>query len=160
MKPNRIEDAIRFVASTDDNEQCWPWTGGTFSNRYGRFSLGGRTVLAHRAIYELNFGVISSGLFVMHKCNNKMCCNPKHLTVGTNSENQRHASTSGAFKVGESGIRGIGFDKKRSYWKAIGYRNGKLHTLYQGPHFEKAIDARRKWDKENGIYFDIKGNTK
>ena len=31
----------------------------------------------------------------MHLCNNKRCCNPKHLVLGTNSENIQMAADDG-----------------------------------------------------------------
>jgi hypothetical protein len=133
-------------------EECWPWNGSTFSSRYGRFFIGGEAVPAHRAVYETVHGPINdSALFVLHRCNNKICCNPKHLTLGTNSENQRHAITSRAFRPGASGIPGVGFDKKRGYWTASGYEMGKRKNLYTGPSKEKAVSARASWEKSYGI---------
>lgn len=154
MKPNKIQDVMRFVAVAGPSE-CWLWTGGAFSGRYGRFSLGGKALLAHRVVYELHHGPVPEGLYVMHKCNNKLCCNPKHLTPGSGSRNQHHASTSGAFKLGAQGIRGISFDHKRGYWKANGYHKGKLYNLYTGPHLEKALASRQKWDAEHDVTFDL-----
>lgn len=115
--------------------------------------MGRKAISAHRAIYQHIHGDIPPGMYVMHKCNNKACCNPSHLTVGTNSQNQRHASASGAWPVGASGIRGVGFDKVRGYWTARGYLNGRGRNLYTGPHKEKAIAARLKWESENLITF-------
>jgi len=154
MRPNRPEDVERFI-SKGLKRECWPWTGGTFSSRYGRFSLRGKSLLAHRVVYQLKNGAIPDGLMVMHKCNNKMCCNHHHLTVGTNSKNLMHASTSGAFAVGASGRRGIWFDKKREYWIAGAYKDGKKFNLYTGPHLEKAISAREKWEMVNGVSFNL-----
>lgn len=154
MKPNTAKDVWKFIAKASDKE-CWLWTGGTFSGRYGRFFFKGKPVLAHRFVCQLVNGEIPEGMFVLHKCNNKLCCNPAHLKAGTNSENQRHASASGAFEVGESGIKGIGFIKSRGYWQARGYRNGKFHNLYTGPSKEKAIAARKRWESMNDVTFNI-----
>lgn len=153
VKPNRPVDIWINIDRRGDNE-CWPYNGSTFSGRYGRFFLYRKNVLAHRVVFEIQNGAIPFGMFVMHKCNNKLCCNPVHLTLGNNSENQRHASASEAFQVGVTGIRGIGFDKKRGYWTAHGYLNGKKRNLYTGPHKHKALSARNKWETENLIYFN------
>lgn len=152
MRPNTSQDIWRFIEKRGAAE-CWPYIGGTFSGRYGRFTLHGRALLAHRHIYAMVAGQIDPGLFVMHKCNNKLCCNPSHLTIGTNSENQRHASSSGAWRLGQSRIRGVGRDKKRGYWTAQAFLNGKRINLYTGPHKAKAILARRLWDAKHGISF-------
>lgn len=92
-------------------------------------------------------------MFVMHKCNNKLCCNPGHLDVGDNSKNQLHASYSGAFKPGSTEILGVGFDKKRGYWTAQGWGKGKRINLYTGPFLEKAKAARTAWENENHVFY-------
>lgn len=91
----------------------------------------------------------------MHKCNVTLCCNPHHLKPGTLSENGWHASTSGSFKQGAIGIRGIGFDKNRGYWTAGAYLKGKRFNLYTGPSKEKAIAARKKWNEDHDISFNL-----
>lgn len=152
MKPNRPDDVWRFIDKHGQGE-CWIYTGSTFGGRYGRFFLGQKSVLAHRIVFELENGPIPSGSFVMHTCNTKLCCNPDHLILGDNSKNQRHASASGAHKPGRTGILGISFDRKRQYWTAQGYLNGKKKNLYTGPHKEKAIAARKQWEAKNLIIF-------
>lgn len=155
MKKNQPSDIWKRIGKGGD-EECWPYLGSTFSGRYGRFFLNGKAVCAHRIVYEIKNGDIPPGLFVMHKCNNKICCNPLHLTVGTNSENQRHAIFSKAFKSGASGIPGVGYVKDRGYWRANGYEMGRLRNLYTGPSFEKAVAARSKWEKEYAVQFNQK----
>ena len=153
MRKNTKEDIWKFI---DKNYEkfCWVWIGGTFSGRYGRFFYDGKPFLAHRFIYSMFNDDMSDELMVMHKCNNKLCCNPNHLTQGSNSDNQNHASLSGVKKIGKIGIRGIYFIKKRNYWSAGAYKNGKRFNLYTGPHYEKAIEARKKWEVCNGVTFN------
>lgn len=154
-----MSDVWKFVKKSS-KDVCWPWSGSTFSGRYGRFFLNGKAHTAHRIVYKESNGEIPDSLFVMHKCNNKLCCNPDHLTVGTNRENQLHAVHSGAWPIGKYGIRGIGFDSKRGYWVARCYENGKARNLYTGPNKEKAIMARAKWEEQNCISFNLnKGAT-
>lgn len=43
----------------------------------------------HRIAYTLTKGPIKPGEFVLHSCDNKACCNPDHLRVGTNIDNIR-----------------------------------------------------------------------
>lgn len=75
----------------------------------------------HRYIYELNFGKIPEGLIVRHKCDNKMCINPKHLELGTNYDNTQdmilrggiaNGERQGNSKLTEKQVRDIKFDKE------------------------------------------------
>lgn len=155
MKKNKKIDIWKFI-NIRHKDECWLYNGSTFSGRYGRFFMDGKAFCAHRVVYELEKGDIGKGLFVMHICNNKLCCNPNHLTLVTNKDNQLHASQSNAFPLGVDGIRGVSYIKKRGYWRAQAYENGKCINLYTGPHKEKALTARRRWEEINYIKFDTK----
>lgn len=70
---------------------CWPWTG-LRSKGYGRFKVGDKNrYFAHRVAWELANGPIRRDLgelVVMHTCDNPPCCNPAHLRLGTDADNQ------------------------------------------------------------------------
>ena len=79
----------RFV-NKNTNNQCWEWIGKKTGN-YGGFSIGAKklgSVLAHRFSWTMhNNKEIPKGMVIMHLCDNPLCVNPDHLSVGTYMEN-------------------------------------------------------------------------
>lgn len=66
---------------------CWLWTASTGSHGYGQIMSNKTPVLAHRASWEFNFGDIPAGMHVLHKCDRRVCVNPSHLFLGSNTDN-------------------------------------------------------------------------
>lgn len=81
------EQALWRHCVPGDEDDCWEWTGNTGELGYGKLSCFGEHYSAHRLSYELHFGSIPVGLWVLHKCDNPPCCNPKHLFLGTAKDN-------------------------------------------------------------------------
>jgi len=73
---------------------CWKWLGYKNKSGYGSFYALGET-LAHRFSYRFYVGDIPKGLMVCHTCDNPSCVNPKHLWVGTSSDNQQDCVNKG-----------------------------------------------------------------
>jgi len=72
---------------------CWEWNGSkNKTTGYGKKTVNGKSVLAHRWMYETLFGAIPAGLVVNHLCSNQSCVNPHHLEVVTQAENCRHGA--------------------------------------------------------------------
>lgn len=65
---------------------CWLFTGCVNNNGYGQIRHNGKTMLAHRVAYELIAGEEPNGV-LLHTCDTPLCCNPEHLTVGTQRDN-------------------------------------------------------------------------
>lgn len=104
-------------------DECWPWQGAKSNTGYGQFSLGGKTVLAHRTAYELFVGPIPDGLTLDHLCRNRICANTKHLEPVSMAENwARGESTSAINKRRTECQRGHAFDEENTYTRPNGRR--------------------------------------
>lgn len=72
---------------------CWPWMASTVRG-YGQITLSGRHYKSHRIAKYLECGELCpDGMFVCHRCNNPICCNPKHLRYGTPESNAHDRCT-------------------------------------------------------------------
>jgi len=93
------EDLRRFWAKVKigNPDECWLWTAACRYRGYGKFSLLGSVVGAHRFALYTQGVEIPPGYCVCHKCDNPTCCNPSHLFVGTLSDNARDAVSKGRF---------------------------------------------------------------
>src|SRR5882672_4988891 len=68
---------------------CWLWKGSVQTSGYGECSWRGHHVLAHRVAALLS-GLLTSlfaKVYVLHRCDNHLCCNPVHLFIGNAQNN-------------------------------------------------------------------------
>lgn len=88
MLTNRAKALWLKARTKESTGGCWEWTAGRHGVGYGcvpqRFG-GGR--YAHRAMYEAVCEAIPKGMYVLHSCDNRLCINPEHLSLGTHRDN-------------------------------------------------------------------------
>lgn len=53
----------------------------------------------HRIMHELYCGPIPPGYVVMHSCDNPVCCNPSHLSMGTQADNMADRDRKGRTRI-------------------------------------------------------------
>lgn len=81
---------LKKIIIVDD---CHLWQGCLTPDGYPRVNRGGNVnARGHRYFYEQLHGAIPEGLVVRHVCDNPLCLNPDHLTLGTVLENVQDRS--------------------------------------------------------------------
>lgn len=85
---NHLPEAVRRYIQPEPMSGCWLWSGGLSTSGYGKAydPAKGKTVLAHRYVYELVAGAVSKPM-LDHKCRVRCCVNPAHLRPATPREN-------------------------------------------------------------------------
>ncbi len=85
-----------FWARVDKTGDCWEWTGTCNNTGYGTLSYQGQPCVAHRVAAFLSGLVATIAApkskqdkgHVLHKCDNRKCCNPAHFFLGNYTDNQ------------------------------------------------------------------------
>lgn len=103
VHPGNNYERARFwgnVDMSDDLDACWPWKLGRDKDGYGKFwTNGNKTVRSHRYAHAVSYG--PTDLLVLHSCDNPICCNPKHLSAGTQLENRADCKAKGRTAAGD-----------------------------------------------------------
>lgn len=147
MSTTPVERFEKYFAKGSEDE-CWLWTGGMQGKKYGRFNWAPAANYAHRAAHMFYVGPVAEGMVVLHKCDNPSCVNPKHLLVGTQSDNIRDMMVKGR----------ASFQKDPEKYKEIGR---KLGATQKGEHHSKAkltatdVAAIRRLAKRGAFHIDL-----
>lgn len=68
---NSPEDMWKYVKKIESG--CWEWQSSLKPNGYGEFTVNYKVHLTHRLSWELSFGPVPNGLYVLHECDNRKC---------------------------------------------------------------------------------------
>lgn len=106
-------------------DECWPWKASLTTTGYGRFKVWSyQDIRAHRVAYLLEHGDPGE-LLVCHRCDNRPCCNPAHLFLGTQDDNTQDKMAKGRWKGGDhSGANNpralLTEENVKEVWRLIG----------------------------------------
>ena len=150
MPLRRPLDKERLLSNCqiDPITECWLWTGALNRDGYGSLMHDGRSESAHRAAYKVLVGPTKPKLQVLHHCDVRNCMNPKHLYLGTHTDNMRDREVRGRVKhekgedhrwakLSEADVRAIRRDSR--VHKVIAAEYGVVPSLVS------MIRARKNW---------------
>lgn len=135
---------IEYIVS---DRGCWICTShGKDKDGYTKIARNNRSLRLHRYVYEIENGPIPNGMVVLHSCDTPACFNPKHLSLGSNLDNQRDkvkkqrqakGEVNGSAKITEDDVRDIRKDPR--YCREIAVDYGLSFTTIS------AIKLRKIW---------------
>lgn len=132
-------------------DECWVYQGYCSpSTGYGSIKSHQRKCDAHRVSWKIHYGPIPAGLLVCHKCDNRPCCNPHHLFLGTHKDNMQDMSMKGRARppclkgeaAGPAKLKEwqvVEIRKAQGSLSSIGRQYGISHTMV------RFIKKRRSW---------------
>jgi Zinc-binding loop region of homing endonuclease len=106
-RPQNTPEVLWSKVDVKHPDECWPWKGFVSESGYGRTWINDVGYYAHRVIFNLaNPGMIELKAptnkkakgFLMHLCDNRICCNPAHLKVADLRENNLDMHQKGRVK--------------------------------------------------------------
>lgn len=82
-----FKNLLKLKISTNKITNCWNFKGQIVQG-YGKLTYKNKKYFAHRLYYEIfKNKKIPENMVLRHLCDNKKCCNPDHLEIGTKQEN-------------------------------------------------------------------------
>lgn len=137
--PYNLQWVMRILARCKPNESgCWIWQGPQAHNGYGMTSYrterkaleerGCRAAIVHREMYRVMTGAaLTKWQYVCHHCDERLCCNPAHLFLGSPTDNSRDEIAKGRHP--ESKVthcpKGHEYNAENTYIAPTGARNCK-----------------------------------
>lgn len=136
--------------SKKDPESCWEWIAKSETeDGYGVFyhHSGEPAIRSHRFSWGLVNGAIPEGKSVLHRCNNRKCCNPNHLYLGTSAENmadKARANSGKGERHGLSKLTDMDVVAIRGMYKSGDYLQKEIATIFGVSSVAISCVCRRK----------------
>lgn len=124
-------DEWRFFSRVRLAGECWEFTS-LMRDGYGRFWFNGRSVRAHRWLYERMVTELPPELQLDHLCRNRACVNPWHLEPVTARVNTIRGDTAPGRNA-----------RKTACLEGHPYEGANLHVTPSGRRVCRACHRRR-----------------
>ena len=118
---------------------------------YPRARVDGKLDRTHRHVYRKFKGEIPDGMIVRHTCDNRLCCNPDHLILGTHADNARDRVERRRGATGEKNGRAKLTAEQAEEIRASVFTTSLLSEWYSvSPATIRRIQSGKTW-KEGSI---------
>lgn len=98
-----LKERLEYYSMPEPNSGCQLWLAGANGNGYARVwnpHLMKRQT-GHVAAWEDEKGPVPDGLYVLHKCDVRLCINVGHLFLGTHDDNMKDMAAKGRGRSGD-----------------------------------------------------------
>jgi hypothetical protein len=102
LQIDNIADKIVRHSKKNPVSGCIEWQRAKCGRGYGYIRNSTGQFKVHRCSYEIFVGKAANKLWVLHECDNPICCNPAHLFLGTCQDNHDDMAAKGRHRIGEN----------------------------------------------------------
>jgi hypothetical protein len=101
ISPTNVLERLWRNSTGELDDECWIFNGSSSKAGHIRIRLDNKKrMMVHRLAYEAHHAEpIPEGLQVNHHCDNPACFNPRHLYLGTQTDNMRDRSKRNRFNA-------------------------------------------------------------
>lgn len=147
----------RFFSKIEKTDTCWNWIGIKWPSGYGDFRTykdnKAVSTSAHRYSWELHFGEIPEGMYVLHKCDNRKCVNPDHLFIGSQKENIQDMVNKGRAPI--NALKGTDNPRSKLTWEQV----VEIRRLYIETHLGLAKIGKMFGVSKHSISMIVKNKS-
>ncbi|SRR6266446_7426374 len=112
---------------------------------------------AHRVSWEIYHGSIPDKLMVCHRCDTRECVNPKHLFLGTASDNQRDSHKKG--RGARNNLPGPMYGEENPFSKLRNEDVEQIRLDYQPIYGALSFLAKKYGVSKSNIFWIVKNKT-